>query len=143
MKVSIDTNVLLDFIMQDRVGHINAQKLFKLILRGKAECDITIQSILDAAYIYGRSPDYDRISFNRIITMLMNRVNVSAIDYFELKDALANDNKDIEDNAQLSHSWYAGCEFFVTNDRIILNRELPSPLAAITPQAFLEQCIED
>ena len=140
LKAAIDTNVLLDFLISSRNGHSNAQKVFMLALSGSLEVDITLQSIIDSAYICRKMSDFDRNAFNTTINMLLNRVNVSTINTFELEEALNNSDPDIEDSAQIYHAWSEGCELFITKDHHLLSRELPEPLKAITPEEFLARC---
>ena len=50
VKVAIDTNVLLDVLLETRPGHHLAQQVISAAEAGLFKAQISTQSILDAAY---------------------------------------------------------------------------------------------
>lgn len=141
VKVFVDTNVLVDFLVSSRAGHKSSLALFNLILSHKIEGVISVQSIIDAAYICRRSPSYDDAVFRSAIDMLISRMNVDSISTFDVRDAIGNQDLDIEDSSHISFAYDQVCDYIVTNDNHFLSRDLPVPIVAITTEEFVSKCI--
>ena len=140
VKVFVDTNVLIDFMQSSRKGHLVARDCFHLILSGKVEGELSTQSILDAAYICAKDESYNDGAFRDTMSMLTVRINIDPIEPSSVRRALDNSNPDIEDSAQIALAYDNVCDFIITNDAKLLKRELPAPLKAMTPEAFIERC---
>ena len=82
VKLFIDTNVLIDFLQRDRDGHLLAATVFTLILNGQIEAVLSIQSILDAAYVCRKYPRWDEAKFRESIDRLTRRTNVETVHVF-------------------------------------------------------------
>lgn len=52
MKLFLDTNVLLDILMDSRPSHLESAMILGLGEKGVAQIVITTQSIVDAAYVF-------------------------------------------------------------------------------------------
>jgi len=140
VKVFVDTNVLVDYVLPERPRHEQAKVLFGLILKAQTEAGISTQSILDAAYIARKSPGFSRNSFRATVQEIMLRTNVESIHYYDLKDALKDSHDDLEDNAQIAFAYSQACDVLVTNDQQLLSREVPKPMKVMTPEAFVNCC---
>ena len=140
VKVFVDTNILIDFLSPSRGGHYISLDVFNIILSAKVEGQLSTQSIMDAAYICSKEKGYDANAFRETTQMLTLRTNVDAIGACHIRGALSNPDPDIEDNAQIEFAYDRVCDFFITNDQKLLNRKLPSPLKAMTPEQFVNCC---
>ncbi len=140
VKVFIDTNILIDFFFPERKDYEIAAEVFTMILDGNFEAAISTQSILDTIYVCQKSKNADMASMRSKMSSLTLRTNIGQIDSFEIRDALENQNPDIEDNAQISFAYDQVCDIFLTNDRKILSRKLPEPMIAMTPSDFVDRC---
>lgn len=140
VKVFIDTNILIDFFLPERKDYEIAAEVFTMILDGSFEAAISTQSILDTIYVCQKSKNADMVSMRSKMSSLTLRTNIGQIDSFEIRDALENQNPDIEDNAQISFAYDQVCDIFLTNDRKILSRKLPEPMIAMTPSDFVDRC---
>ena len=140
VKAFIDTNILLDFLLPGREKHADARAIFNLIEEHRIEALMTTQSLLDAAFI-GRNgnPGFLPVFRNTMLHFLQ-RTNVTAIDTFQLEDALRDPSPDLEDSAQISCALGECCDIFLTNDRGILSRTFPSPMQAMTAGDLLDRC---
>ena len=58
VKVFIDTNVLVDYLIPDRAGHSAALQVFLLAYSHYIEVAVSTQSILDASFICGKVPGF-------------------------------------------------------------------------------------
>lgn len=139
-KAFIDTNILVDFILPERPKHAVARDVFNLIYSHYVEASISTQSILDATYICGKTPCFNPDSFRETILFLMDHVNVSYVDSFDVKTGLRDACPDIEDSAQISFAYSQCCDIIVTADKELLSREVPRPMKVMTPEDFVNNC---
>lgn len=139
VKVFVDTNVLLDYMIPDREKHDVVVNLFSLILTAKIEAAFSTQSLLDAVYIGHRLSGLPK-GFRETLIHLINRTNVSYIDTWDMETALRDNHPDIEDNAQISFAYNQGCDVIVTSDKKFLSREVPRPMKVMTPEDFVNAC---
>ena len=140
VKVFVDTNVLIDYLVPSRENHLHAVDLFSLILTSTIEAVFSTQSLLDAAYVGRKYEDFSLNGFRHSMEMLLGRTNVSNIDSFDFHDALRDPNTDIEDSAQIAFADSQRCDVIVTYDRKMLARPVPAPLTVMTTEQFLSQC---
>jgi len=140
IKVFIDTNVLVDYFQEDRVGHATATELFYLVYNSLVEAAISTQSILDAAYVCRRHPAYDASLFRESALFMLGHTNSSYIDTFDLKTALCDPDPDIEDSAQIAFAYSQRCDIVVTHDNRLLSRDVPSPIQVMSPENFVNLC---
>ena len=140
IKVCIDTNILLDFVSADRERHAIAQQLFHLIYTHKVEATVSTQSVLDAAYLAGKKPLSGISDYRTAMLYMLMRTDVGYVDSFDLRDALENTHPDIEDSALISFAYDNCCDFFLTNDKELLSREVPRPMKVMTPEEFVDKC---
>ncbi|MBR3989391.1 MAG: PIN domain-containing protein [Bacteroidales bacterium] len=140
IKVFIDTNILLDYFQQGREGHAIATELFNLVYHGLVEAAISTQCILDAAYVCRKHSSYIASLFRESVHYMLTRTNAGYLDPFDVKTALEDPDPDIEDSAQISFAYSQSCDVFVTSDKKLLSRELPSPMKAMTPEDFVNAC---
>ena len=140
LKVFVDTNVLIDYLLPAREQHGAALDVFGLIFASKIEAAFTTQSILDAAYVVQKCTGAAGQAFRTAMTELLKRTNVDSISHFNLRDALQDPDNDLEDNAQLAFALDQCCDVVLTHDRSLLSSSVPAPLLLLTPEAFLEKC---
>lgn len=142
IKVLVDTNVLLDYLVPARKDHSRAVDLFTLILTTTIEASFSTQSFLDAAYIAKKYPGFDAVAFRTSLNRLILHTNASYINTSDLREALMDPHPDLEDNAQIAFARSQRCDYILTNDQEMLSREVPGPLAIMTPAQFLAHCME-
>jgi predicted nucleic-acid-binding protein len=138
MRAFLDTNVLIDFLKQDRPSAPASTVIWEMVKNHRLEAFVTTQSILDMFYVVIDSRQ-DREAVCRFIHWMIHHTNVDHITSGDLMRALDSEHADFEDNAQLSYAETRGCDVFVTNDRKILNRTDLHPMRAITPEQFVEK----
>ena len=140
IKALIDTNVLLDHFVQDRDPNGHARTIFAAVRAHKIEAVITIQSILDAAYVALDRKGIRLDQFKNTLLGMFNYVNISHIDSFEIRDALLSEELDIEDNAQYAHAYSEACDVIITNDRKFIQRKKTGDILMMTPEEFVGKC---
>ena len=137
IKVFIDTNVLIDYLIPGRLNHTPAVDLFSLILTSTIEATFSTQSVLDVAYIGKKYDGFSMSAFRQTMNMLLARTNASYIDTMDLRTALQDPNEDLEDNAQIAFACAQRCDVIITYDRKMLSRTAPAPLMIMTTEDFL------
>ena len=138
MKVFFDTNIILDILDARRKSADTVSIIVEMAKKGEFEVIVTTQSILDSYYITSRC-GIRKEEVDRLTKWMMSTLNVRFINEFDLREALKKDNPDFEDSCQLAHADFEGCEFFLTNDRKVLNRTDFSPIKMMTPEQFVDK----
>lgn len=135
-KVFLDTNVLLDCVVQGR-GHSAASiKVLDFVRSHLLEAVVTTQSIVDMAYVDRSSPSHE--GFINFVSWMLGHVSVEQITSHDIKDAMFADGIDFEDNAQLAHAISSACNFFITSDKELLKATVPG-MEFLTPEALVDR----
>ena len=79
MKAFLDTNVLLDILMDSRPEHEAALFLLQVIRSGDISGCLTTQSIIDAAYVQTQRLKAPSATFKQSIKTITGIVDVLAI----------------------------------------------------------------
>lgn len=140
IKVFVDTNVLIDYLIPGRLNHAPAVDLFSLILTSTIEATFSTQSVLDVAYIGKKYDGFSISAFRKTMSTLLACTNAGYIDTMDLRTALQDPGEDLEDSAQIAFSCTQRCDAIITYDRKMLSRTPPAPLMIMTTEDFLSQC---
>ena len=88
IKVFLDTNVLIDVLSAERRPSTDySDRIFQEIRNCRLEGVMTIQSIVDASYVFRRDNNSLDLFRDRIL-QIRNYVNLEPLDYSDLTDAL-------------------------------------------------------
>lgn len=116
MKLFLDTNVLLDVLMENRPNHMDSATILRIVEKGVATAVITTQSIIDASYVYSQREKQSLKQFIKAIDSIMDIVEVEAIMGKNITAAMRMPFNDFEDAAQIACSEMAGCDIIITSD---------------------------
>ena len=142
IKVFLDTNVLIDVLaVAKRPATEYSSRIFQGIRNFKLEGVITVQSIVDAAYVFRHDPGTQRLFRDRIL-QIKNFVNLESLNDFDLQDALLSGEPDFEDALQIYHAYNARCDYFITSDRELSSRPPFSGMQFCTPGEFVRKMKE-
>lgn len=137
VKAFIDTNVLLDWLLEERPEKPVAKLLFSAASAGYFEACISTQSIIDAAYSAHKNGIYF-IDFKPKLQSLRSFIKILAIDELDLCWAMEHHTGDLEDDAQWASAYNNVCDYFITRDQKILSFNTSHcPIKAISPTAFV------
>lgn len=142
MKVFLDTNVLLDILIPGRPQGPASGTVFSQIRKGRLEAELSTQSIIDASYVCSRCEGFEPEQFRKSMLGLLGSINISGIDYFELREALLSGRKDLEDAAQAAHAWRANCDIVISGDKSFHMPGGETDIPVITPTEFVEKMKE-
>lgn len=107
-KVFLDTNVLLDYILDRGVYTVNAEQIIDSCLRGEIECCIAPHSLSNIFYILRRTHSVAERKF--IIRNLIAICEVQSMDRAIIEHALDDERfDDFDDALQMAcaEAWHA------------------------------------
>lgn len=142
IKAFLDTNVLIDVLsVAQRPAAEYSSRIFQAIRNFKLEGVITVQSVVDAAYVFRNAPKTQQLFRDRIL-QIKNYVNLESLNDFDLQDALLSGEQDFEDALQVYHAYHARCDYFITSDRDLSSRPPLSGMQFCTPGEFVRKMQE-
>jgi len=134
MKIMIDTNVILDCMLDRKPFSYDAEAVLEQCARGEHEGCILASTITDIFYIAGKS-----ISELHHIYLLMNDLLedmlLIGVNNGDVMDALDRKEQDFEDCLLSICAEKAGCDYIITRNIKDFNNSM---VPAITPQEFNE-----
>ena len=135
MKILIDTNVLLDFIIGREPFYENADKVISLCVDKKIEGYIAAHSITNLFYIMRKY--FSNSESREIIINLLEFLDVIQIDKNKLIMSLKDDSfKDFEDRLQVECAKSLKIDYLVTRD---LSDYANSEIDCYTPDIFVNK----
>ena len=131
MKVFIDTNIVLDLLLQRRNFLINAEKIFSLANKGKIVLYFSAVSFVSVTYYLGKHSNKD---IKAVLEDLCKIVKILPFNQRIIENTLHSNFKDIEDGYQ----YFTAKE---NNIRIMITRNvkdfLVDDISVVTPEEFL------
>ena len=133
MKILIDTNILLDFIIGRDPFYENADKILKLCANKKVKGYLAAHSVTNLYYIMRKF--FQNNDCREIIKNLLEFLDVIEIDKDKILESL-NDNtfKDFEDRLQVECAKSININYLITRD---LKDYANSKIECVSPDDFL------
>ena len=128
-KVFVDTNILLDYIL-NRQNADNAEKLLILGYEGNVNLYSSFLTFANIAYIACK-----KVNIYEMFNDLCSYIKVLSMDSVQLHAALLNPVKDFEDMLQYQCAKAADCDIIITNN--IKDFEEYSKIPLYTANEFL------
>lgn len=135
MRVLVDTNIVLDFLLQREPFFQDAELLFQAIDVGEIVGYVTATTLTDIFYIsrrHTRSVEQARQAVSEILTAMM----ICPVDRVVLESAFNSGLADFEDAVQIFSAVIQGSEAIVTRDA---QGFLSSPIPVLSIQELLQQ----
>lgn len=115
-RVFLDTNILLDYILDRGPASIRAEQIFDACVRGEIECCIAPHSLTNIFYILRKSYTVAERKF--IIKNLIALCEVQSVDKALLEKAIDDERfDDLEDALQMACAEQWQADTFVTRDK--------------------------
>lgn len=134
-RILIDTNVLLDYLLEREPFFEDAKKVILLCTDGNAKGCIAAHSISNMFFILRK--DYSAKERREVLLNLCKIFDIEGIDKAKLISGLQNETfPDFEDCLQMECAKSFGSEYIVTRN---VSDYLSSEVKAITPKDYLEQ----
>lgn len=140
MKLFLDTNILLDLLLE-REGYERCARLFQLQEEGRCSLAVSVLTMVNVAYVYRKTVGQDMAVVN--LKYLSSLLEVLPLDNEILQGAIYKHGKDFEDVLQALCATAGACDAIITrNEKDYVIREglvktqvtLPQ---VYTPTAFL------
>jgi predicted nucleic acid-binding protein len=135
MRILIDTNVILDFILDRQPHQANAAAIFDLIAGETIEAYTTASSITDIYYLIRKYRD--DLTTRAAIRTLLETFHIIAVDMDDCQKALNLPIPDFEDALVIACADKTRLDYIVTNDSQFLKLTLAN---AVKPEDFLKIC---
>jgi len=119
-KVYLDTDVILDFVLRREPFFVHAAKLFQAGMEGKVVLMASAGSLKDVFYFARKPVGAEKVGSERrgreAIRILLQVVEVCALDRAMWDEALASPVKDTEDALQVACAERNQADFLVTRN---------------------------
>jgi len=115
MKVLIDTNIVLDVLLNRKPFVENALKVFRQAEKGRIEAYITASSITDLVYILRKA--YSLTEIKTHLKEMLQFIKLAGINPSMINDALNNDAPDFEDAVMMVCARQSGIEIIITRNK--------------------------
>ena len=135
MKVLIDTNIVLDALLDRTPWAATAQDVLRTAAMEKTKGYIAASQTTDIFYLLNRH-GVDEATAKTIIKTLTESMKVSDVTPADVQNALASDMPDYEDALLAFCAKRQKAEYIITRNE---KDFVQSPIPAISPQAFLER----
>jgi predicted nucleic acid-binding protein len=134
MRVLLDTNVILDAMLQRPPWQAAADEVLKAGADGRVTCAATVLSLANIFYVGRRTLGADKARLG--VRAYLAAFDIVAIDEDTLKDADALPGADFEDNIQIAAAMRGGLDAVVTRDP---SGFAASPVVVLTPDELLQR----
>lgn len=132
MRLYLDTNVILDLILNRSPFFDDIARIITLYEMGECELFTSSVSIVNCNYILGKNIDRKQVIDN--LKILRSFCSILTVSELEIDKSLNSNFKDFEDAVQYFTCIKNDCNFIITSDiKDFKNSEIP----AITPAEFL------
>ena len=130
----IDTNIVLDWLLERQPFAENAERIMEYCISGNLRGYLAAHSLLNIFYITRKEKSVkDR---KEILLMLCDRFEIIDIDSEMIITALQNENwQDLEDGLQMQSAIQEKLDYIITRD---INDFAHSTIKVLSPQDFLK-----
>jgi len=116
VRVLLDTNVVLDLLLEREPFFTPARRLFVLIESGRIEGVLCATSVTTLHYLLGRALDGRRA--DRAVQTLLELFAIAPVDGAVLREASMVQGVDFEDDVIAASARRSGAEYIITRDRM-------------------------
>jgi predicted nucleic acid-binding protein len=136
MKILLDTNIVLDFLLQRKPFCDDAKEIFELIEIGKVNGYLCATSVTTIYYLISKS--VGKLKADSIIKDLLQLFDIADVNKNVLFQSLKNNGSDFEDSVIYSSAEYFNIDVIITRDKKGFKQ---SNIDVLQPDIFLEKYI--
>jgi len=133
-RIFLDTNVVLDYVLQRHPWHVEAQSVWEQIANGKMEGFISAITPLNISYIVRKS--FEPSVMLALLNDLYDALEIIPLDHTILRAGLVSPINDYEDAVNEISAVQARVEVILTRD---VNDFKKARLPVMTPDNFVIQ----
>ncbi len=115
MKVLIDTNIVLDVLLNRKPFVEDAIKAFKQAEKGEIEAYITANSVTDLVYILRKTYKLNKIKTH--LKEMLQFIKIAGINPSMINSALDKDAQDFEDAVMMECARQSGMGLIITRNK--------------------------
>ena len=135
MKVFLDTNILLDYLLKRQPFYDSAKKVFEMCLYKIDGC-VTPHSLIDVFYMLSERTDASAEYCRNTILKLRSVLYVVPENDDRVFSAARNNSfDDFEDSMQNESATFAGVDYIITRNKKDFEK---SAISAVTAEEFLK-----
>ena len=134
MKILLDTNIVLDLLLEREPFCNEAKDIFTLIESNKISGFLCVTSITTIYYLISKSVDKSKA--DEIIDKLLQLFNIADVNKNILIKSLKNNGKDFEDSVIYTSAEYFNIDVIITRDKKGFKQ---SNIKVMEPNDFLEK----
>ena len=139
VKIFLDTNILLDYLIDERPGNPDGKQIIKLLVSGEFEGYVSPISLINIFYsLRSQRTEQER---KDIIESFMDILNIIEIDFDIMQLALYVPIADYEDGLQYIYAQKASVDYIITGD--VKFREYDLELKRVSAADFIRQSPSD
>ncbi len=132
MKLYLDTNVILDLILERKPFFDDIARIVTLYEIGKCDLFTSSVSIVNCNYILSKNIEKSTVIHN--LKLLRSFCSVLTVSELEIDRSLSSNFKDFEDAVQYFTCLNNSCDFIITRD---LKDYKSSEIPVLSPSEFL------
>jgi len=138
MRVLIDTNVVLDWLMHREPFCFEAKRVLQSCLMGEIKGYLSAHSITDMFYVLRK--DMEVAKRKQVLLLLCRYFIIVPEDADMLSEVLENDEcLDLEDGLQMQCAWNERVDYIITRNIKDFSTSL---VPAVLPKIFIENVLE-
>ncbi|WP_414756373.1 PIN domain-containing protein [Anabaena sp. CCY 9910] len=143
MKVLVDTNIILDFLLERNPFFSDVERLFQAINSGEIVGYVTATTLTDIFYVAKRQTQSIERA-RHAISMIMTTMEICLVDRSTLEAALISGITDFEDAVQIACAIAQNLDAIVTRDTKFAGASIPVlSVSQILQQLSLSQNRDD
>jgi len=132
MKILLDTNVVLDLLLNREPFSNDAVEIFSLVESKKIEAFLCATTVTTIYYLISKS--LNKSQSDKVIEDLLQLFNVAKVDKDVLLASLKNNGKDFEDSVLYTSAKFENIDVLITRDKKGFTK---SKVSAQEPKEFL------
>ena len=130
----IDTNIVLDWLLERQPFADNAERIMEYCINGSLRGYLSVHSLLNIFYITRK--EKSAAERKEILLMLCDWFEIIDVEKSMIISALQNENwKDLEDGLQMQSAEQENLDYIITRD---INDFEHSAVKALSPEDFLK-----
>lgn len=116
MRILLDTNILINWLVETNLKHKDSSQIVKMCLKGTIEGFVTSHSLTDAFYVL-RKYHHSVEDRKRFILIMVYNFTILTEDAQKFLDVLDDEQFfDLEDGLQMKCAEYAHLDYIVTDN---------------------------
>ena len=134
MKILLDTNIILDLLLEREPFCFDAKEIFLMIENNKLDGFLCATTITTIYYLI--SKNLNKSKAGEITNKLLELFNITDVNKNILYEAIKNNGKDYEDSVIYTSAEYFGIDLILTRDKKGFKQ---SNIKVLKPNEFLEK----